>query len=190
MMQNGEQGAKTAFTNIFGSIAGNGIFVLVVISCLGTLNGLMLASTRCLYSIAVRNCGPKKEMFRQVDNVTNMPNNSSVAGLLICMAWLVYFYGANLTSPTWFGPFCFDSSEIPIVTVYAFYIPMFIMMMKKEKELPLFKRIVAPLVATIACAFMVFAAIYAHKMAAFYYLIVFAVIMLFAIPFYRKAENE
>lgn len=190
MMQNGEQGAKTAFMNIFGNAAGIGIFVLVVISCLGTLNGLMLASTRCMYSIAVRNCGPKKEMFKQVDKVTNMPNNSSVAGLLICAAWLVYFYGANLASPTWFGPFCFDSSEIPIVTVYAFYIPMFIMMMKKEKDLPFFKRIIAPLVAALACAFMVFAAIYAHKMVVVYYLIIFVVIMLFAIPFYRKAEKE
>lgn len=188
MMEGGEAGAKIAFSNIFGSVAGVGIFVLVVISCLGTLNGLMLASTRGMYSIAVRNCGPKPEMFRQVDSVSNMPVNSSIVGLVICGAWLVFFYGANLASPLWFGEFGFDSSEIPIVTIYAMYIPIFIMMAKKEKSLSVFKRFIVPAVASLLCIFMVYAAIIAHGMDTVYYLIIFAVIMLAAVPFYRKDD--
>lgn len=190
MMAGGEAGAKMAFSNIFGSVAGVGIFVLVVISCLGTLNGLMLASTRGMYSIAVRNCGPKPEMFRQIDPVSNMPVNSSIVGLMICGAWLVFFYGANLADPLWFGKFGFDSSEIPIVTIYAMYIPIFIMMAKKEKTLSAFKRFVVPVVASLLCGFMVYAAIIAHGMDTVYYLVVFAIIMIAAIPFYRKDDAK
>lgn len=188
MMAGGESGAKTAFTNIFGDIAGVGIFVLVVISCLGTLNGLMLASTRGMYSIAVRNCGPNPKMFRQVDKISNMPVNSSVVGLVICAFFLVYFYGANLADPLWFGKYGFDSSEIPIVTIYAMYVPIFISMIIKEKTLSFFKRFIVPVVAMIACLFMVYAAIIAHGMDTVYYLIVFAIVMIAATPFYRKEE--
>ena len=84
MMASGEAGAKLAFENIFGQAAGVGLFVLVVISCLGTLNGLMLASTRGLYALAARGEGPRPEVFSQVDKYTNVSGNSAVAGVMIC----------------------------------------------------------------------------------------------------------
>jgi APA family basic amino acid/polyamine antiporter len=118
MMAGGEEGAKLAFQTIFTHAGGSLIFVVVIISCLGTLNGLMLGCTRGLYSISARGFGPKPKIFSQVDSITNMPTNSSIFGLLLCGIWLFFFYGANLTNP-WFGFFCFDSSELPIVTVYA-----------------------------------------------------------------------
>ncbi|HHV51578.1 MAG TPA: APC family permease [Clostridiales bacterium] len=188
LMKSGEAGAKLAFSTVFGKFAGTGLMVLVVISCLGTLNGLMLGCTRGFYSLAARDMGPYPKMFRQVDPVTNMPSNSATIGLLVTSAWLVYFYGANLTEP-WFGKFSFDSSELPIVTIYALYLPILAMMMVKEKDLSPFKRFVAPILAMIGSLFMVFAAIYAFKMTVVYYLIVFAVIMLLgAIPLYLKKK--
>lgn len=57
------------------------------------------------------------------------------------------------------------------------YIPILIMMMKKERSLNTFKRFVMPVLAICACLFMVVAAYYAHGQAVFYYLIIFAVIM-------------
>lgn len=188
MMENGEHGAKLAFMNIFGSGAGIGVFVLVVVSCLGTLNGLMLASTRGMYSMAVRNCGPKPKMFSQVDSQSNMPTNSAIMGVLVCAAWLVYFYGANLAEPMWFGKYGFDSSELPIVTIYPMYVPIFIMMMKKERGLSAFKRYIAPVCATVSSVFMLYAAIVAHGEDVLYYLVMFAVIMAVAVPFYRKSR--
>jgi APA family basic amino acid/polyamine antiporter len=177
LMENGEAAAKLAFQSIFGAVGGTLIFVFVIISCLGTLNGLMLACTRGLYALAIRGEGPFPKMFRQVDAVTNMPTNSSVAGVALAAFWLLYFYGANLTA-SWFGPFSFDTSELPIVTLYAAYIPIFLMMMKKEQDLSGFKRFIMPGLAIIGCVFMVVAACLAHKMAVVYYLIIFAVWML------------
>lgn len=176
LMESGEKGAMIAFSNIFSEVGGRILFVFVVISCLGTLNGLMMGCTRGFYALAARGVGPKPEIFNQIDSKTNMPTNSSILGLAVAAFWLLYFYGANLTAP-WFGIFCFDTSELPIVTIYAMYVPMFIMFMLKEKDLGTFKRFVLPLFALAGSLFMVIAAVYAHKMAVVYYLIVFVIIM-------------
>ena len=177
-----DNGVYVAFKNVFGTVAGTLLNICVVVSCLGTLNGLMMAETRGMYALAVRNEGPKPKLFAQVDKETNATNNSAVWGLLITVLWLLYFYGANLTKG-WFGPFNFDSSELPIVTIYVMYIPMFIVWMIKEKSLSKFKRFVLPSIACISCLVMTFAAVYAHKLAVVFYLIVFAVIMGFAVIF-------
>lgn len=177
LMASGEEGAKVAFSAILGNMGGTFMFVFVIISCLGTLNGLMLACTRGMYTIACRNRGPAVETFREVDSRTNMPTNSGVFALFVVMAWLLYFYGANLAPESWFGFFTFDSSEIPIITSYPAYIPIFIMFMVKAKDLGVVKRFVMPSLAVAGCAFMCYAAVLAHGKSVFAYLIVFAVIM-------------
>lgn len=176
LMAGGQEGAKLAFETVFSSVGGTLVFVFVIISCLGTLNGLMLGCTRGIYSIAARNEGPAVRMFSQIDPVSNMPTNSAILGLLLSAVWLVFFYGANLTDP-WFGFFCFDSSELPIVTLYAMYLPIFISFMKKEADLPVLTRFVLPALALCGSLFMIYAACYAHGMAVVAYLIIFAVIM-------------
>ena len=177
LMENGEAGAKLAFSTLFSNMGGTVLFVFVVISCLGTLNGLMMGCARGLYSLAARDLGPAPQVFKGIEKSTNMPVNSSIIGLLLCGMWLLYFFGANLVPVSWFGPFSFDSSELPIVTLYAMYIPIFIIMMSKEQHLSFFKRYLMPFLAICACIFMVIAACYAHGMAVIFYLIIFAVIM-------------
>ncbi len=176
MMAGGEAGAKLAFETVFSSAGGTLLFVLVVISCLGTLNGLMMGCSRGIYSLAARGSGPKPKVFSQVDPTTNMPVNSAIFGLLLCAVWLFYFYGANLTDG-WFGFFDFDSSELPIVTVYALYIPIFINFIRKEKDLNVFNRFIMPCISLASCVFMIVAACIAHKTAVIAFLIVFAVVM-------------
>ena len=186
-----EDGTTTAFTTVFGNVLGNILNLFVAVSCLGTLNGLLIGGIRGMYSISVRGMGPKVDLMKQVDPASGMPSNSCIIGLVIVGAWLVYFYGANLTATPWFGKFSFDSSELPIITIYALYIPMFIQFMRKEKNLPAVKRFVLPILGIIGSAFMVFAAFYSHGYMPYlaakengefscpvlFYLIVFAVIM-------------
>ncbi len=188
MMSSGETGARIAFSTIFSNIGGTLLFVFVVISCLGTLNGLMLASTRGLYALAIRGKGPKPEIFKQVDKVTNMPTNSSVVGLLVTMLWFFYFYGGNLADPLWFGKFCFDSSELPIITIYAMYLPIFILSIKKDKSSGFFRGILMPILAIFGCIFMVIAAYFSHGNAVFFYLIIFAVVMAIGMIFSKEKK--
>ena len=173
MMAGGEAGAKIAFQNIFGQVGGAAIFVFVVISCWGTCNGLTMAVTRGMFDLAVESGSSKLAMFKNVDANTNMANNSAVFGLLVSSLWLLYFYGGTIMEG--FGPFKFDSSELPIITLYAIYIPIYIALLKR-KDLSGFRGKVMPVLAILCSLFMVFAAIYSHKMNVVYYLIVFVVI--------------
>ena len=187
-----EEGTTTAFTTVFGNVLGNILNLFVAVSCLGTLNGLLIGCIRGMYSISVRNMGPKINLMKQIDPASGMPSNSCIIGLVIVGAWLVYFYGANLAPSLWFGKFSFDSSELPIITIYGLYIPMFIQFMRKEKSLPAIKRFILPALGIIGSGFMVIAAIYSHGYAPYiaakeagqgftcpvlFYLILFAVIM-------------
>ncbi len=180
-------GAPAAFVNIFGKL-GNILTLFVAISCLGTLNGLMIGTTRGLYALAVRKQGPDPELFSQVDPKSNMTTNSAVIGLLVCAAWGLYFYVTNLFGT--FGsftimkgtslehvPFVFDSSEIPIITMYAMYLPIFISWMKKEKDESPLRRFVLPALAMAASIFVVYACVVSKKMTNLWYLVVFAIVM-------------
>ncbi len=199
-----DEGTAPAFITVFGNVFGNILNLFVAVSCLGTLNGLLIGCIRGFYSLAVRNMGPKVNLMKQVDEGSGMPSNSCIVGLVIVAAWLVYFYGANLTTP-WFGKFSFDSSELPIITIYGLYIPMFIQFMRKEKELPVLKRFVLPALGVIGSAFMVFAALYSHGYAPYiaakeagqgftcpvlFYLIVFAVIMAVGMALMKPKKSK
>ena len=172
-----DQGATVAFTNVFGNVFGNVLNLFIAISCIGTMNGLMLGCVRGTYALAARGRGPRPDLFCQIDSASNMPANSSVLGLLFCAAWGLYFYLANLAC-TWSGPFVFDSSEIPIVTIYGMYIPIFILWMKKATDETIVRRFVLPALAIVGSAFMILACLVGHGIANLWYLIVFAVVML------------
>ena len=187
MMENGEQGARVAFSTIFGPVAGTGLFVFVVLSCLGTCNGLMMACTRGFYSIAARGRGPKAELLSQVDRCTNMPNNAASLGLVMCAFWCCYFYFGSLLNQL--GPFRFDSSELPVITLYAMYIPIYLLFMKKAGDERPFRRFVLPALALIGAAFMILAAIFSYRMDCVYYLLVYAAAMALGWVFDRGHKN-
>ena len=176
LMANAQSGAKSAFMNVFGQVGGIAIFAFVSISCWGTCNGLMMAVTRGMYDLAADGENEKLAMFRNIDPTTNMPTNSTVFGIFVSGLWLVYFYGANLTAG-WFGPFCFDSSELPIITLYALYIPIYFSLMKR-RDLSAFRGKVMPILATLCSLFMVYATIRAYHIKVLFYLIIFVVILL------------
>ena len=210
-----ENGATVAFKNIFGIVGGTILNVFIAVSCLGTLNGLMLSCTRNMYSLAVRKTGPKPEVFKQIDDTTNMPTNSAIIGLALCAIWLFYFYAANLgmifsvnysaenanwlikllgslnttTNTYTVNWFSFDSSELPIVAIYAMYIPIFIKMMK-EKDLSIMQRIIMPTLAILGSIFMIIAAIYSHKIGVLYFLIVAIIIMILGAKYQTINEEN
>ena len=187
LMESGEQAAKMAFQRVFGPAAGTVVFVLIVISCLGTLNGLTLSCCRGLYALAARGEGPCPRLFGQVDPVTSMSTNSAMASLGFSALWLVYFYGANVGGP-WFGPFSFDTSELPIITLYGMYVPLFLQLMRKGTGLGAFRRYVMPALGLCGCGFMVYAAFAAYGTTVFCYLLVFAVVMGIGYVFRRREQ--
>ena len=194
-------GAPAAFKKLFGNAFGTILSVFIVVSCLGTTNGLMMANSRSIYALAVRGNGPNPKLFGKLDETSNMPVNSALFGMLTVAVWLVYFYGANL-STGWFGPFNFDSSELPIVALYAMYIPIFLKMYK-DKDLSPVKRVIVPTLAILSCLILVGCAVYSHGIVKYqaaaaegkfsfpvlFFLIVFAAVMFVGRFFYHPAKE-
>ena len=173
------KGTTYAF-GYFPAVVSKLISFFIVISCLGTLNGLMLGCCRGIYSLSARDEGISPKTFKQVDRMTNMPHNSAAFALLMCAVWFGYFVIVSLgigIGDSGSYILGFDSSELPIITIYPMYIPILVIMMIKEKDLNPFKRFILPCLSIAGIAVIVIASIYKHGMANVWYLIVFAAIM-------------
>lgn len=184
-------GTTVAF-KFFGGAMSTIINILVVISCLGTLNGLMLGCCRGIYSLSARGEGISPEVFNQVDKKTGIPHNSCSFALLVSAMWFVYFIFAGGGFFDWpvMNEYGFDSSELPIITIYPLYIPILVIMMIKEKDVHPFKRFVLPITSVLGICVIVAASIIKHGMDNVWYLIVFAVIMAFGYLVLKLNERK
>lgn len=191
IMASGDNLPKIAFPKLFGGneIFGTVIYVFIIISCLGTMNGIMIGTSRGLYALAVRNQGPAPKSLVKLHEKSNMPIRSALIGFAISLVWMLQ-WEFGLIRGVLPAIISFENDELPIITLYAFYIPIFINMMRHGKELHPVKRFVLPACSIAACLFMIFCAFYAYKVQAFYYLIVFAVIMLIGLMFYRDSKGR
>lgn len=175
-------GASLAFTTIFGKIAGTVLTAFIAVSCLGTLNGLTLACDRGFYSLAARNHGPRPDFLGKLDHATEMPSNASIVALIFNALWLFYFYMANLTSFAEYtgkgSIFLFDSTELPLICIYAFYLPLYIMLMVKGKQLNVFRRFIMPALSFAGSCLFIYAAIAKHGIKNIGFLIIALVIMI------------
>ncbi len=187
-------GASLAFKTIFGNVAGTILTVFIAVSCLGTLNGLTLACDRGFYSLAARNHGPRPDFLGKLDHATEMPSNASIVALIFNALWLFYFYMANLTpfaSYTGKGSiFLFDSTELPLICVYAFYLPLYVMLMVKGKEFNVFRRFIMPILSFAGACLFIYAAIDKHGVKNIGFIIIAAVIMLIGALTYNSKSAK
>ena len=191
IMAAGDALPKIAFPKLFGgnAVFGTIVYVFIIISCLGTMNGITIGTSRGMYSLAVRNQGPAPKSFVHVDEKTNMPIKSAILGLAATAVWALQWEFGLIRGvlPAFIS---FENDELPIITLYAFYIPIFINMMRHSKGMHPVKRFVFPSLSILACLFMIFCAFYAYKVQAFYYLFIFAAIMLVGLMFYRNSKGK
>ena len=140
---------------IFSRLSGTLLTVFVVISCLGTLNGLIMGAARGMYSIASRNLGPKSDFFREVNPRTNSTIHSAMIGYILSCMWLVVWYG-NFEG--WWGAFM-DISELPIAFLYVIYISIYIWVMKTFTDLGGFSRYGCPAMAGAGSLYIIWGAV-------------------------------
>jgi APA family basic amino acid/polyamine antiporter len=174
-----------AFGNVFGNAFSSIILVFIIISCLGTANGMILCTMRSLYSLAIRGLGPMPKVLADVDKDTGMPLKSCIAGLGLLGFWLfqtstLFFQGPlafnGTGNPEWL--LAWEADEICIITLYALYVPMFIFVMIKKTNYNFLQRYVLPLLAMIASLFMCYCCYISYgAKQVLYYLVFFAIIM-------------
>ena len=147
----GSGATRNAFVNVFGGWGGPALVAFIVVSCLGTCNGLVMASQRTFHSLAKRGDGPFPKLFKSVDPQTNSPVNSGALSLILAAGWLA-LWGANLQ-----GWIDLPLTRLVIPVANIFLIPILVGMMIRQKDLKWFNRFVAPSIAIASALTLVVA---------------------------------
>jgi APA family basic amino acid/polyamine antiporter len=121
VLQLGDKSAYLAANQIFGEFGGKLLLIFIIISVLGTTNGLILGFIRIPYSLALRNMIPRSDLFaKESKRFGGMPLNSALLSLGLSLVWLVLHY---LTQEIQIPG---DISEISIEFSYILYIALYI----------------------------------------------------------------
>ncbi|QSX09004.1 APC family permease [Alkalibacter rhizosphaerae] len=140
IVSQGDQAVSLASNTLFGPLAATILLGFVVVSCLGTLNGLVLSTIRLPYSMAVRNQGPVPRYLSRIHPTIRMPLPAALLAGCISFGYLLLWH-ASLNGAL--GRFV-ALDEIPIVMVYGLYVFLYIWYMKRFRDLGWFKRFVIP----------------------------------------------
>ncbi|MFI3329574.1 MAG: APC family permease [bacterium] len=187
-VQNGDSQILAAFSKLLGNqVFGSILYVFVIISCVGTLNGLAIGTTRSFKAIADKNNGPNPELFKTI-NKFGMNTYSVIMGFVLALVWLiiwlvmVYYVMENELF------FAMDISELVCVFVYVLYVPMYINMIKNRSDLNKVNRFVVPILAICASGLMIVAGVLAHGFGCLLFLIIAIIILVVGMKFYKEGE--
>ncbi len=176
----GDSAPVQVISIIFGKMGATLLTVFVIISCLGTLNGLIMGASRGMFSIASRGLGPLAPFFGAVDPATNSTRNSALLGFLLSCCWLLVWYG-NFAG--WFGRFM-DISELPIAFLYVIYISLYVWVMRRFAGLGPFDRFAAPVLAGVGSLYIIWGAVQ-KEMFLHFFLLTLAIVLA-GLPYMRK----
>ena len=181
----GNAAVSVAASTLFGSFAASLLTAFVVVSCLGTLNGLIISLIRTHYSLAVRNNGPAPNLLSRLSEKTNMPAYTAVYASILSAVYLSLWYGSF---NGWYGEGRFVSiDEIPIVLIYGMYLFLYVYYIKEFKDLNAWKRFGVPILATVGSLIILYGGFRNPSIGL--YLIISVVVLLLGLVFYRKPEK-
>ena len=144
----GDEHVSVAAERLLGAWFSKAIVAFVVVSVVGTVNGLVTGFIRMPYSIAVREgMFPMRKTLSKLDK-HGMPAVSALMGFLLCTLWLC-IHGL-VTIKGWLPNS--DVSEGAIVMSYLLYIPLYWRVFRLWKEgrvISRFRGMVCPFLAII-----------------------------------------
>lgn len=118
VMTLGDSHVFEIFNGWLGDIGAKLLFIFVIISVMGTINGIVLGYIRMPFSLALRgDMLPFSKQLSHVNPKLKMPMQSAILAYVMCVAWLSLHY---LTTKFGLLPNS-DVSEISIVSSYALY---------------------------------------------------------------------
>ena len=177
----------TEFARKIASNSGALIMQLfIIISVLGTSNGLLLATIRVPYQFSNLEKSKKFLNLTKIDEKTKMPVNSAIFGTLIILLYIVIYYITNTVS--FFTAKNFDISAIPIIFIYlvngALFIGLFQLFNRKLfSRNSLMKKIMA-VIAVFGIAIVLFGTASAPN--GIMYFIINIFFLLFGVIFLKK----
>lgn len=179
----GDQAISVAATRLFGTVAASVLVGFVVVSCLGTLNGLVLSTIRLPYSMALRNQGPMPKRLSQIHPIIRMPLKAAGMAALVSFFYLFLWY-ASLNGLL--GRFV-ALDEIPIVMVYGLYVFLYLWYMKQFDDLKWPKRFLIPLLALGGATVILYGGMTNPSIG--FHLLISILVVLCGLFFYRKTTE-
>ena len=187
IMALGDAHVDLAANNLLGPWGAKIILVFIIISMMGTINGLTLGMIRLPHSLAKRNMFPNSEFVSKVNEKVLMPVNSALVAFLICLVWFVIHY---ITTKFGLLPNS-DISEIAITMSYALYMILYVKVLqlgRKGEITGLWTSKINPILAIIGSLIILFGGI-SNKL--FWIYAGFCLLVLIsAVLFWKGKERE
>lgn len=153
VMAQGNESVYLAANQMFGAFGGRLILIFVVISVLGTLNGIVLAYIQLPYSLALHQMIPFGKVFQKTSEKTGgMPFGSAAFACLLSLIWLFIHYMTlvyNLTG---------DVSEVPVCLTYGIFCILYVVVMRLKRKGEIKSRFmgyIVPLLAMVGAVIII-----------------------------------
>lgn len=139
------------FEKIMGHAGGILFTFFIMVSCLGTVNGVTISCCRGMYTMSCRGEGPCPEKFSKLGKNGSVSLLSCLYGYgCICLMLVVWYLAMH---NVWIFSHLGSMDEIVCAIIYAVYITMYVHIMINFKELGFLKRFVIPSIAIIGSVF-------------------------------------
>lgn len=145
--------------SLFGAAGGKIILIFIIISVMGTVNGIILGFIRMPYSLAVRgNMVPFSRTLSKLGERSNIPLASAAVSFVLMLVWSFVHYfvsSRNLMTNS-------DISEVSVAMSYAMYIPLYYKvhaLYKKGEIKGRFAGVICPLLASVGSCIVLFGAL-------------------------------
>ena len=197
VLQLEDNGVYEAAKGIFGSFNANLgelgaklVLIAVVISILGTVNGVCLGLVRLPYSLSLRNMMPASKFFKKESKALGgMPANSALLSYLLTVFYLL-IHNTVLTSKNEFVA-NLDISEIAICVLYLLYIILYVAVIRLCRQGKIknkFLGYVAPVLAIIGSLIIFSGSVV--KLAFIVYAAICLIFILAAYIYYRAVKDK
>ena len=141
------------FQKLMGKFGGVLFSLFIMISCLGTVNGVAISCCRGMYTMSCRGQGICPGKFSKLGKNQSVSALSCVYGfvcmLLMLGVWYLAMHGV------WLFKYLGSMDEIICAIIYGVYITLYVYIMKNFKDCNVFVRFVMPIVAIIGSVFFV-----------------------------------
>lgn len=185
------------FEKIMGKIGGAFFTFFIMVSCLGTVNGVSISCCRGMYTMSCRGQGICPKAFSKLGKNESVSFLSCLYGLgcmiLMLGVWYLAMHGV------WLFKYLGSMDEIVCAIIYGVYITMYVYIIRNFKENSIFSRYVMPILAIIGSVFFVICGTGLYQLIAdglfdsikafLVFMLLFALLMFPCVFFYKEKNN-
>ena len=185
------------FQRLMGNVGGVVFSLFIMISCLGTVNGVSISCCRGMYTMSCRGQGICPEKFSKLGKNQSVSALSCLYGFGCMVLMLGVWYLAM--HEVWLFKYLGSMDEIICAIIYGVYITLYLYIMKNFKDCKPFTRFVMPVVAIIGAVFFIICGTGIYQLIttgkldsllAFGVFMVFFALLMFPSLFFYKEKKE